>query len=186
MGNLSWGSIGKAVPHVILRMPSDPFGGGAMYHSMSLDGMFSSIPGLVIVMPSTSYDAYGLMMSAASYEGPTVVLEPKYCYRRSNGPAFPGEPTDKQGIKDLKALIRKGGIPEVDPDVRVPLGKGIIRRAGSDLTLRLGRGALFGEDVAMKMAAEGISVKSSTATIVPPDMDLILESAQDWEASRGR
>ena len=178
MGNLSWGSIGKAVPHVILRMPSDPFGGGAMYHSMSLDGMFSSIPGLVIVMPSTSYDAYGLMMSAASYEGPTVVLEPKYCYRRSNGPAFPGEPTDKQGIKDLKALIRKGGIPDVDPDVRVPLGKGIIRRAGSDLTLvGWGRGALFGEDVAAKMATEGISVEViDLRTIVPPDMDLIFES----------
>ena len=178
MGNLSWGSIGQAVPSVILRMPSDPFGGGAMYHSMSLDGMFSSIPGLVIVMPSTSYDAYGLMMSAAEYGGPVVVLEPKYCYRRSHGPAFPGEPTDKAGIKDLKNLIRKGGIPEVGEGVRVPLGKGILRCSGSDLTLvGWGRGAIYGEEVAKNLANEGISVEViDLRTIVPPDMDLVFES----------
>jgi pyruvate/2-oxoglutarate/acetoin dehydrogenase E1 component len=178
MGNLSWGSVGQAVPSVILRMPSDPFGGGAMYHSMSLDGMFSSIPGLVVLMPSTSYDAYGLMMSAADYGGPVVVLEPKYCYRRSHGPAFPGEPTDKAGIKDLKTLIRKGGIPEIGEGVRVPIGKGIVRREGTDLTLvGWGRGAIYGEEVAEKMADEGISVEViDLRTVIPPDMDLVFES----------
>ena len=178
MGNLSWGSVGQAVPSVILRMPSDPIGGGAMYHSMSLDGMFSSIPGLVVLMPSTSYDAYGLMMSAADYGGPVVVLEPKYCYRRSHGPAFPGEPTDKAGIKNLKTLIRKGGIPEIGEGVRVPLGKGIVRREGTDLTLvGWGRGAIYGEEVADNMAAEGISVEViDLRTVIPPDMDLVFES----------
>jgi 2-oxoisovalerate dehydrogenase E1 component len=178
MGNLSWGSIGQAVPSVILRMPSDPFGGGAMYHSMSLDGMFSSIPGLVILMPSTSYDAYGLMMSAADYGGPVIVLEPKYCYRRSHGPSFPGEPTDKDEIKKLKNLIRKGGIPEIGEGVRVPLGKGIIRHPGTDLTLvGWGRGAIYGEEVAQTLAEEGISIEViDLRTIVPPDMDLIFES----------
>ena len=84
--------MGKVKASVILRMPTDPFGGGAVYHSMSLDGFFTPIPGLVIIMPSTSYDAYGLLQSAAEYGGPVVVLEPKYCYRRTLGPAFRTSP----------------------------------------------------------------------------------------------
>jgi len=180
MGNLYWSSLGQAKPSVILRMPTDPFGGGAMYHSMSVDGFFSPIPGLVLCMPSTSYDAYGLMLSAADYGGPVVMLEPKYCYRRTNGPAFPGEPTDKAGIKALKDHIRRGGIPDIGEGVRVPLGKGIIRHAGTDLTLvGWGRGALFGLEVAEKLAEEGIGVEViDLRTIVPPDMDLVFESVQ--------
>lgn len=180
MGNLYWSSLGQLSPSVILRMPTDPFGGGAIYHSMSVDGFFSSIPGLVIVMPSTSYDAYGLMLSAAEYGGPVIFCEPKYCYRRANGPAFVEEPTDKDGIKELKTLIRKGGIPDVGTGVRVPLGKGIVRRPGTDFTLvGWGRGALFGEEVAATLAEEGISAEViDLRTIIPPDMDLVFESVQ--------
>ncbi|MCO4768440.1 MAG: hypothetical protein KDA24_00310 [Deltaproteobacteria bacterium] len=182
MGNLYWSSLGQAKPSVILRMPSDPFGGGAMYHSMSLDGFFSAIPGLVICMPSTSYDAYGLMLSAADYGGPVVMLEPKYCYRRTNGPAFPQEPdpSDKAAVKALKDHIRRGGIPEIGEGVRVPLGKGIVRHEGGDLTVvGWGRGALYGLEVAEKLAGEGIGIDMiDLRTIVPPDMDLVFESVQ--------
>ncbi len=182
MGNLYWSSLGQAKPSVILRMPTDPFGGGAMYHSMSLDGFFSAIPGLVICMPSTSYDAYGLMLSAADYGGPVVMLEPKYCYRRTNGPAFPQEPdpSDKAAVKALKDHIRRGGIPEIGEGVRVPLGKGIVRHVGGDLTLvGWGRGALYGIEIAEKLAGEGIGVEVvDLRTIVPPDMDLVFESVQ--------
>jgi 2-oxoisovalerate dehydrogenase E1 component len=182
MGNLYWSSLGQVSPRVILRMPTDPFGGGAIYHSMSVDGFYASIPGLVMVMPSTSYDAYGLLVAAAEYGGPVVFLEPKYCYRRMNGPAFPDEPdpADKDAVKALKDLIRRGGIPEIGEGVRVPLGKGVVRRAGSDLTLvGWGRGALFGEEAAEHLAAEGISVEViDLRTIVPPDMDLVLASVQ--------
>ena len=180
MGNLYWSSVGKVKASVILRMPSDPFGGGAIYHSMSLDGFFTPIPGLVILMPSTSYDVYGLMQSAAEYGGPVVVLEPKYCYRRCLGPAFPDEPdaSDTAGIKALQDHVRRGGIPEVGEGVRVPIGKGIVRRPGTDLTLvGWGRGALFGEDAAETLAAEGIDVEViDLRTLVPPDMELVLES----------
>ncbi len=182
MGNLYWSSVGQACPSVILRMPSDPFGGGAIYHSMSLDGFYSAIPGLVICMPSTSYDAYGLMLAAADYGGPVIMLEPKYCYRRAAGPAFPDEvdASDKDGVKQLKDHIRRGGIPDIGDGVRVPLGKGIVRRSGTDLTLvGWGRGALFGEQVSDTMRAEGISVEViDLRTIVPPDMDLVLASVQ--------
>lgn len=182
MGNLYWSSLGQACPSVILRMPTDPFGGGAMYHSMSVDGFFSAIPGLVITMPSTSYDAYGLMLSSADYGGPVVMLEPKYCYRRTHGPAFPDEPAadDKAAVKAIKDHIRRGGIPEIGEGVRVPLGKGIVRREGTDLTLvGWGRGAIFGEAVSDSLRDEGISVEViDLRTIVPPDMDLVFASVQ--------
>jgi 2-oxoisovalerate dehydrogenase E1 component len=182
MGNLCWSTLGTCVPSVILRMPTDPFGGGAIYHSMSVDGFFTPIPGLVIVMPATSYDAYGLLLSAADYGGPVIFLEPKYCYRRTLGPAFPDEPdpADKEAVKALKDLIRRGGIPEIGAGVRVPLGKGIVRREGSDLTLvGWGRGAIYGIEVADKLREEGVGVEViDLRTLVPPDIDLVLASVR--------
>jgi len=182
MGNLYWQTLGQACPSVILRMPTDPFGGGAIYHSMSVDGFFANIPGLVMVMPSTSYDAYGLLLAAAEYGGPVVFLEPKYCYRRTNGPALIGEPdpSDKAAVKALKDHIRYSNIPEVGGGEMVPLGKGIIRRPGSDLTVvSWGRAALYAEEVGDKLAGEGIGCEViDLRTIVPPDMDLVLRSVQ--------
>ena len=64
-----------------MRTPTDPFGGGAVYHSMSIDSYLTPIPGLVILMPATSADVYGLLMTAAEYKGPVIVLEPKWMYR---------------------------------------------------------------------------------------------------------
>ena len=43
LGNVHWSNLGKVSQKLLLRMPTDPFGGGAMYHSMSLDGFFSPI-----------------------------------------------------------------------------------------------------------------------------------------------
>jgi 2-oxoisovalerate dehydrogenase E1 component len=177
LGNLRWSTLGQARAKLILRMPTDPFGGGAMYHSMSLDGYFCSIPGLVIVMPSTTFDAHGLLLTAGDYEGPVVVLEPKWLYRQSLGPALPGEPSDPKEIAALRKSVRDGGIPDI-PDVRVPFGKGAIRREGSDVTLvSWGRAVWTSLDAAEKLASEGLSVEViDLRTLVPPDMDLIFES----------
>ena len=102
LGNLYWSTVGQISTKLMLRMPTDPFGGGAMYHSMSLDGFYGSIPGLVIIMPSTSFDAHGLMLAAGEYDGPVMCLEPKWMYRQTLGPAFPGEPTDASEVRDLE------------------------------------------------------------------------------------
>lgn len=179
MGNVYWSTLGEVKSSVIVRMPTDPFGGGAIYHSMSVDGYLSPIPGLVICMPSTSYDAYGLLVSAARYGGPVVFLEPKYCYRRTNGPAFPDEPEDEAGRRDLQARIRRGEIPEVGAGVAVPLGKGIVRRPGEDLTIvAWGKAALGALEAAEALAGEGISAEViDLRTVVPPDMDLVRRSA---------
>ncbi len=178
MGNLYWCTNGRSNFATVLRMPVDPFGGGAVYHSMSLDGYFTPIPGLTIVMPSTSWDAYGLLMAAAKYKGPVVVLEPKWMYRQALGPAFPGEPTDAEGILALKKSIMRGEIPEIPADLAVPLGKGTIRRPGRDVTVvAWGRAVWTCMKAAEALANEGIELEIiDLRTLVPPDMPLVYES----------
>jgi 2-oxoisovalerate dehydrogenase E1 component len=177
VGNVYWSTVGQISTKMLLRMPTDPFGGGAMYHSMSLEGFYGSIPGLVIIMPSTSFDAHGLMLAAGEYDGPVMCLEPKWMYRQTLGPAFPGEPTDANEIRDLKKGIMRGEIPEI-PDVRVPIGKGIIRRSGSDVTIvAWGRAVWTSLAAAEELAKEGVEAEViDLRTIVPPDMDLVFES----------
>lgn len=177
LGNLRWSTLGQASSKLLLRMPVDPFGGGAMYHSMSVDGYFGSIPGLVIVMPSTSFDAHGLLLAAGEYDGPVICLEPKWMYRQTLGPAFPGEPTQADDIRVMKKAIMRGEIPDV-PDVIVPFGKGVVRRAGTDLTVvAWGRAVWTSLKAAETLEAQGLSVEViDLRTLVPPDMELVLES----------
>ncbi len=178
MGNLYWCTNGRSNFATVLRMPVDPFGGGAVYHSMSVDGYFTPIPGLTIVMPSTSWDAYGLLMAAAKYKGPVVVLEPKWMYRQALGPAFPGEPTDAEGILALKKAIMRGDVPDIDASLAVPLGKGTIRRPGRDVTVvAWGRAVWTCMKAAEALSKEGIELEViDLRTLVPPDMPLVYES----------
>ncbi|MCB9760412.1 MAG: hypothetical protein H6739_11290 [Alphaproteobacteria bacterium] len=178
LGNLYWCSNGNSSCRLVMRTPTDPFGGGAVYHSMSIDGYFTPIPGLVIVMPSTSWDVYGLLMTASEYDGPVVCLEPKWMYRQTLGPAFPGEPTDPEGISTLKKGIMRGEIPDLPRDVRVPFGKGVIRRSGEDLTLVAWGCAVWkAMDAATALEKQGISAEViDLRTLVPPDLELIYAS----------
>ncbi|MEC8277246.1 MAG: transketolase C-terminal domain-containing protein, partial [Myxococcota bacterium] len=154
--------------------------GGAVYHSMSLDGYLSPIPGLVILMPSTSWDVYGLLMTAAEYKGPVICLEPKWMYRQYLGPAFPNEPTDDNAIADLKRMVMRGGIPEIDPEIRVPFSKAATRREGHDVTIvSWGRAAWTSMKAADVLAKSGISAEViDLRTIVPPDWDAIYASVE--------
>ena len=180
LGNLYWTTNGNSNAAVILRMPTDPFGGGAVYHSMSLDGYFTPIPGLVLCMPSTSWDAYGLLLTAADYGGPVVMLEPKWMYRQALGPAFPGEPTDKDDIANLKKAIMRGEIPEIDPALRVPFGKAAVRRSGDDVTIvAWGRAVWTALKAAEALAKDGIEADVlDLRTLVPPDIDAVVESCK--------
>jgi 2-oxoisovalerate dehydrogenase E1 component len=180
MGNIYWCSNGNSTARVILRMPTDPFGGGAVYHSMSEDGYFTPIPGLVIVMPSTSWDVYGLLMTASEYDGPVVVLEPKWMYRQSLGPAFPGEPSDAKGISELKKFIVRRGIPDLPTDLRVPFSKAMTRREGEDVTVvAWGRAVWTALTAADKLAEQGISAEViDLRTLVPPDLESVYASIE--------
>ncbi len=179
LGQLHWSTVGNESAKLLLRMPVDPFGGGAIYHSMSVDGYFSHIPGLVLTMPSTSWDAHGLMLTAGEYEGPVVQLEPKWMYRQTLGPAFPGEASDPAQIAAVKKSIMRGEVPDL-ADVHVPFGKGIVRRAGSDVTIvSWGRAVWTSMNAAATLDKEGISAEViDLRTLVPPDMELVHSSVE--------
>jgi 2-oxoisovalerate dehydrogenase E1 component len=177
LGNVHWSTMGRVSPRLLLRMPTDPFGGGAMYHSMSVDSYFTPIPGLVVIMPSTSFDVHGLMLTAGDYDGPVVCLEPKWMYRQTLGPAFPGEPQDPAAQAEFKKRIMRGEVPDL-ADVRVPFGKGIVRREGSDVTVvAWGRAVWTAIGAAETLAKSGISAEViDLRTLVPPDLDLVKAS----------
>ncbi len=177
LGTMRWSTLGQAAAKLLLRMPTDPFGGGAIYHSMSVDGYFCSIPGLVVIMPSTSFDAHGLLLTAGDYDGPVVCLEPKWMYRQALGPAFPGEPTDPGAISALKKALMRAEIPDL-PDVRVPFGKAALRRVGSDVTVvAWGRAVWTAMRAAERLSNDGIELEVlDLRTLVPPDMDAVMAS----------
>ena len=100
MGNLYWCTNGNANFSRHYAHASGPLRWWCGLSLNEFDGYLSPIPGLVILMPSTSWDVYGLLMTAAEYKGPVICLEPKWMYRQHLGPVFPNEPTDANEIAD--------------------------------------------------------------------------------------
>ncbi len=126
----------------------------AAQHSQSPYAMYAHVPGLKIVLPSTPYDAKGLLLSAIMDENPVLYLDDRWLY-------------DETG--EVPAEFFK-----------VPIGKGIIRKKGSDVTI-LGISYLACEAVkASKILlkeninAEVIDLRS----VKPIDIELILESVR--------
>lgn len=134
-----------------------PFGGGvhgALYHSQSVEAMFTNIPGLKVVAPSTPYDAKGLLKAAIRDEDPVLFFEHKRCYR-----------------------LIKGEVP--DHDYVVPIGKADIKREGSDITvISYGLALHFCLQAAEKLAQEGISAHVlDLRTLYPLDKEAIAQAA---------
>lgn len=134
-----------------------PFGGGvhgALYHSQSVEAMFNSTPGLKIVVPSTPYDAKGLLKAAIRDNDPVLFFEHKRCYR-----------------------LIKGEVPETD--YVLPIGKADVKREGTDITvISYGLTLHFALQAAEKLAQEGISAHVlDLRTLYPLDKESIIEAA---------
>lgn len=133
-----------------------PYGGGvsgALYHSQSVEAMFNSTPGLKIVMPSTPYDAKGLLKAAIRDNDPVLFFEHKRAYR-----------------------MLKEDLPE--EDYTIPLGKADVKREGTDLTIiTYGFGVHLAQMVADRVAQDGISVHLlDLRTVYPLDQEAIIEA----------
>jgi acetoin:2,6-dichlorophenolindophenol oxidoreductase subunit beta len=126
--------------------------GSAAQHSQALQGLFMHVPGLKLVMPSTAYDAKGLLLSAVADPNPVLILEHRFNFRQ------------------------RGLVPE--RIYHVPLGKGVIRRSGRDVTVvAVSNMALEAINAAETLAAEGIEVEVlDPRTLRPLDEELILSS----------
>ena len=163
-------SGGQASVPLVMRAPQGATGRAAQ-HSQSVEAYFMHTPGLYLAMPSTPYDAKGLMISAIRSNDPVLILEHKLLY----GAASPGggKALTDQTISDIGS-----DVPE--EAYTIPLGKADIKREGTDVTiiatLIMVHRALA---VAAELEKEGISCEViDPRTLVPLDEDTILESVK--------
>lgn len=137
-----------AVP-MVLRAPLGSGTGAAAQHSQSLEAWFAHVPGLKVVMPSSPYEAKGLLLAALDDPNPVIVLEHKLLYKTS------------------------GHVPE--EAYRSEIGKSKVVREGKDLTV-VATGVMVSRtlEAASELAAEGIELTViDPRSLSPLDMDPI-------------
>src|SRR5215204_3845959 len=130
------------VPMVVWAAIGRGWGSGAQ-HSQAIHGMLLGVPGLKIVMPSTPYDAKGLLVSAILDNNPVLVFEHRWLMK-------------KEGI-----------VPE--GLYRVPIGKGIYRRRGRDVTIAGASHAIeLAAQAATQLAADNIDAEIIDLRTIKP------------------
>jgi pyruvate dehydrogenase E1 component beta subunit len=146
---MSGGQVSLPITYFTATGPS---GGGAAQHSENLHPMLMNVAGLKVVMPSTPYDAKGLMLSAVRDPNPVVYLQ------------------------DHVLGGTRGYVPA--EDYAIPLGLADIKRRGRDVTVvAIGATVPKAIKAAERLAAEGVSIEVvDPRTLVPLDIDTILES----------
>jgi pyruvate dehydrogenase E1 component beta subunit len=153
LAKMRYRSGGDFTSPVVVRTP---YGGGIRgghYHSQSPEAYFTHTPGLQVIIPSTPYDAKGLLASAIRGEDPVIFLEPKKIYRSI-----------------------KGEVPE--DGYTVPIGKARKVQEGTDLSIFC-YGAMVEvcEKAAHKAVEQGITAEIiDLRTLYPLDEEAILES----------
>ena len=135
-----------------------PYGAGIRsleHHSESTEALFCQIPGLTVVVPSTPYEAMGLLIAAIRSEDPVIFLEPSRLYR-----------ADKQEVPDV--------------NYEIPLRRARLTREGKDLTI-IAWGAMIPvvEKAADAAAQNGVSAEIlDLRTLSPMDQEAILVSVK--------
>ncbi|ESU32843.1 2-oxoisovalerate dehydrogenase subunit beta [Bacillus sp. 17376] len=155
MARMRYRSGGRYSSPVTIR---SPFGGGVHtpeMHADSLEGMVAQQPGLKVVIPSTPYDAKGLLISSIRDNDPVIFLEHMKLYR-----SFRQE------------------VPE--EEYTIPLGKADVKREGKDLSI-ITYGAMVHESLkaAEELEKEGYSVEViDLRTVMPFDIETIIASVE--------
>jgi len=139
---------------LVMRTPGGSGTGAAAQHSQSLENWTAHIPGLIVIQPSTAYDAKGLLHSAIANNNPVMFYEHKLCYRT------------------------KGDVPE--GKYFIPIGVADIKRQGKDIsviaTSYMVHKALEAAEI---LAKEGIDIEIvDPRTLVPLDKKTIVDSVK--------
>jgi pyruvate/2-oxoglutarate/acetoin dehydrogenase E1 component len=143
---------GKARVPLVIRAQGGGGRGNAAQHSQSLEMWFVHVPGLIVVQPSTPYDAKGLLKSAIRDDNPVIFLEHKLLYNT------------------------RGPVPE--EEYLIPLRLADVKRAGDDVTIvATSRMVLFALNAADELARQGIEAEViDPRTLKPLDMETIVQS----------
>ena len=145
---------GKAHVSMVLRLPAGSGTGAAAQHSQTLEAWFVNVPGLKVVMPSTPYEAKGLLLAAIADNNPIMFVENKLLYKRS------------------------GPVPE--GPYLVPLGQADIKRQGHDLTI-VATGIMVSRalEAAELLAQDGIEIEIvDPRSLKPYDAPTIINSVK--------
>jgi 2-oxoisovalerate dehydrogenase E1 component beta subunit len=155
MATYHYRTAGEVSMKVVIRGPAGAYGGGALYHSQMNEAWFCHSPGIKVVVPSTPYDAKGLMKAALRDPNPVLFYDIKQLYRL------------KEIAEELPA-----------EDYIVPLGSAKVRREGNDVALvTYGQNVYHCLDAAKKLEAQGYSAEViDIRSLVPLDEDTILNS----------
>jgi len=145
---------GKARVPMVVRAPEGSGTGAAAQHCQSQEAIYCHFPGLKVVVPSTPYDAKGLLKASIRDDNPVVFLEQKLLYRKV------------------------GPVPQ--DDYLVPLGRADVKRAGKDLTIvAWGRMVQMCLEVCATLERDGIEVEVvDPRTLVPLDKETIIRSVK--------
>jgi 2-oxoisovalerate dehydrogenase E1 component len=151
-----WRSNGKFTPNVTVRLASGGYIGGGLYHSQSIEGALTSLPGVRIVYPSFADDAAGLLRTSMRSRGFTLFCEPKTLYNSLNA-ATP-----------------------VPDDFEVPFGKARIRKEGKDISfITYGNTTHFCLEAASLLEKEGVSVEVlDLRSLIPLDKEAVLKTVK--------
>ena len=153
---MRWRSEGRFTVPLVIRVAIGGYlTGGAIWHSQCGESTFTHIPGLIIVMPSRSRDAAGLLRSAFRCEDPVMFLEHKHLLRQK--------------------YARDALTP---PDYWIPFGKAATARRGNDLTIvTWGATVQKSLEAAEQLANESVSVEViDLRSLIPWDKDAVASS----------
>ena len=144
---------GVTMPIVIRTQEGGGVSAGPQ-HSQCLEVIYAHVPGLIVVLPSTPYDAKGLLKSSVREDNPVIFIEHKGLY------------------------ASKGPVPE--EEYLIPLGKADLKREGNDITVvAISRSVLFALEAAALLEKEGIDLEIiDPMTISPLDEEAIIESVK--------
>ena len=147
-------SGGQAKVPVVMRTQGGPGRSSAAQHAQSLEAWFHHLPGLLVAMPSTPYDAKGLLKTAIRLDDPVMFVEQKLLYNTT------------------------GPVPE--EEYTIPFGLADVKREGTDCTVvATSMAVLKALKAADLLAAEGISLEVvDPRTLFPLDIETIVESVK--------